>query len=130
MPAPGERHSAVAMRLGWGVLVGLSLTLFVLAVPARSPGRPSASVPVAGRLCPHRAVAGGRLRARPHAGLCGDGLAQLVRLAPLVLLRGVRDLRGMGDADPRRPRAALCLADACRPDAGCRAPHGDTFLPA
>ena len=36
MPASsGERRSAVAMRFGWGVLVGLSLTLFVLSIPAR-----------------------------------------------------------------------------------------------
>jgi hypothetical protein len=35
MPASGERRSAVAMRFGWGVVVGLSLTLFMLAVPAR-----------------------------------------------------------------------------------------------
>jgi hypothetical protein len=35
MPASGERRSAVPMRFGWGVLVGLSLTLFVLSIPAR-----------------------------------------------------------------------------------------------
>ena len=35
MPASSERRSTVAMRSGWGVLVGLSLTLFVLSVPAR-----------------------------------------------------------------------------------------------
>jgi hypothetical protein len=35
MRASGERPSAVAMRFGWGVLVGLSLALFMLAVPAR-----------------------------------------------------------------------------------------------
>jgi hypothetical protein len=35
MRASGERPSALAMRFGWGVLVGLSLTLFMLAVPAR-----------------------------------------------------------------------------------------------
>src|SRR5215213_11142754 len=35
MPASGERRSAVPMRFAWGVLVGLSLTLFVLSMPAR-----------------------------------------------------------------------------------------------
>ena len=35
MRASGERPSALAMRFGWGVVVGLSLTLFMLAVPAR-----------------------------------------------------------------------------------------------
>jgi hypothetical protein len=35
MPTAGERHSTVAMRIGWGVLVGLSLSLFMLSVPAR-----------------------------------------------------------------------------------------------
>ena len=35
MPALGEWRSTVAMRFGWGVLVGVSLTLFVLSVPAR-----------------------------------------------------------------------------------------------
>ena len=35
MPVSGERRSAVPMRFGWGVLVGLSLTLFVLSIPAR-----------------------------------------------------------------------------------------------
>src|SRR5215212_645348 len=35
MPVSGERRSAVTMRFGWGVLVGLSLTLFVLSIPAR-----------------------------------------------------------------------------------------------
>ena len=35
MPASGERPSALAMRFGWGVVVGLSLTLFVLSIPAR-----------------------------------------------------------------------------------------------
>jgi hypothetical protein len=30
-----ERRSTVAGRFGWGILVGLSLTLFVLSVPAR-----------------------------------------------------------------------------------------------
>jgi hypothetical protein len=35
MRASGEQRSAVAMRFGWGVVVGLSLTLFMLAVPAR-----------------------------------------------------------------------------------------------
>jgi hypothetical protein len=35
MKASGERRSALAMRFGWGVLVGLSLTLFVLSMPAR-----------------------------------------------------------------------------------------------
>jgi len=35
MPATGERRSLVAMRSLWGVIVGLSLTLFVLSTPAR-----------------------------------------------------------------------------------------------
>jgi hypothetical protein len=35
MPASGKRRSTVAMRFGWGVLVGLSLTLFVVSIPAR-----------------------------------------------------------------------------------------------
>jgi hypothetical protein len=35
MPTAGEERSNVAMRIGWGVLVGLSLTLFALSVPAR-----------------------------------------------------------------------------------------------
>ena len=35
MRASGERPSALARRFGWGVVVGLSLTLFMLAVPAR-----------------------------------------------------------------------------------------------
>ncbi len=33
--ASGERRSIAAMRFGWGVLVGLSLSLFLLSVPAR-----------------------------------------------------------------------------------------------
>src|SRR5688572_6429077 len=32
---PGERRTLAAARLGWGVLVGLSLLLFTLSVPAR-----------------------------------------------------------------------------------------------
>jgi len=35
MPAAGERRRLVAMRSLWGVIVGLSLTLFVLSTPAR-----------------------------------------------------------------------------------------------
>ena len=35
MPTAGEQRSTVAMRFVWGVLVGLSLTLFVLSMPAR-----------------------------------------------------------------------------------------------
>jgi hypothetical protein len=35
MSASSERRSTVAMRSGWGVLIGLSLTLFALSVPAR-----------------------------------------------------------------------------------------------
>ena len=35
MRASGERRSIVAVRFGWGVLVGLSLALFILSVPAR-----------------------------------------------------------------------------------------------
>ena len=31
----GQRRSISTMRLGWGVLVGLSLSLFVGSVPAR-----------------------------------------------------------------------------------------------
>src|SRR5215212_4053324 len=31
----GGRHALAAARLGWGVMVGLSLTLFALSVPAR-----------------------------------------------------------------------------------------------
>ena len=33
--APGGRHALAAARLGWGVLVGLSLVLFTLSVPAK-----------------------------------------------------------------------------------------------
>src|SRR5918992_1381986 len=35
MSASRGRRSTVALRFGWGVLVGLSLSLFVLSVPAR-----------------------------------------------------------------------------------------------
>jgi len=35
MPALGGRRSIVAMRSMWGVLVGLSLTLFVFSIPSR-----------------------------------------------------------------------------------------------
>jgi hypothetical protein len=35
MTALDERRSIIAGRFGWGLLVGLSLTLFVLSVPAR-----------------------------------------------------------------------------------------------
>jgi hypothetical protein len=35
MPASSERRSIVAMRFAWGVLVGLSLTLFVMSIPSR-----------------------------------------------------------------------------------------------
>jgi hypothetical protein len=35
MTVRSERGSVAVMRLGWGVLVGLSLALFVLSVPAR-----------------------------------------------------------------------------------------------
>src|SRR4051794_7125260 len=35
MTASGERRSTTAMRFGWGVLVGMSLGLFGLSVPAR-----------------------------------------------------------------------------------------------
>jgi hypothetical protein len=35
MPAQGKWHRIVAIRSGWGVLVGSALALFVLSVPAR-----------------------------------------------------------------------------------------------
>src|SRR5215211_7266436 len=35
MPASGERRSIVAMRSVWGILVGLSLILFMLSIPSR-----------------------------------------------------------------------------------------------
>ena len=37
MTASGEQRSTVAVRLGWGVLMGLSLGLYALSVPARYP---------------------------------------------------------------------------------------------